>query len=46
MRTFMNGSRFNARAGRVTPVVGIRGTGGGAGGRNAARGAGGRTSGS
>ena len=46
MRTFVNGSRFNSRAGRVTPVMGIRNTGGGAGGRNAARGAGGRTSGS
>ena len=37
MRTFVNGSRFNSRAGRVTPVMGIR---------NAAGGAGGRTSGS
>lgn len=45
MRTFVNGSRFNSRAGRVTPVMGIR-QDGGAGGRNAARGAGGRTSGS
>lgn len=46
MRTFMNGSRFNSRAGRVTPVMGIRNAGGGAGNRSAARGAGGRTSGS
>lgn len=24
MRTFVNGSRFNSRAGRVTPVLGVR----------------------
>ena len=42
MRTFVNGSRFNRRAGRVTPVMGIRqdGGAGGAGGRNATRGGG------
>ena len=41
MRTFVNGSRFNSRAGRVTPVMGVRqGGGGGAGGRNATRGGG------
>ncbi len=33
MRTFVNGSRFNSRAGRVTPVIGVRTAAGGAGGR-------------
>lgn len=33
MRTFVNGSRFNNRAGRVTPVIGARTAAGGAGGR-------------
>ena len=33
MRTFVNGSRFNSRAGRVTPVIGVRSASSGGGGR-------------